>query len=199
MRILWIFEFIIVTIISVAIGSFYQNLLTDSTKAVAHTNEVIDTIDDMFILVLRSESAVKSYSTFGSQLYLDYYNRAKDDYPLMIYRLQNMVDDNPKQIQNVSDFNAAVMKKKDFLDDVVQHKQDNTLQTYQGQVKGKELMDNVKAVYDEMKDEEYKVLKIRTNQLNWYANNSIYIIPSGLILNFILLVLVSETIRSTQK
>jgi CHASE3 domain sensor protein len=192
---LWIFEFIIISVISVATGWFYKDLLTRATEALSHTNSVIDSIDELFILVLRSESAVKSYSTFGSKQYLDFYEKAKDDYPEMILRLEIMVENNPRQLQNVRDFHAAVLKKKEFLDEVIEHKKTNTLQSYQGQIKGKNLMDSVRIVYDALKFEEYRILEIRTKELENYSNNSFYIIPAGNLLNFLLLVSSYYTVR----
>jgi CHASE3 domain sensor protein len=194
-KIMWIFEFIVISILSVSIGWFYKTVLTNAQEEVAHTNDVIDSIDEIFILVVRSESAVKSYSAFGSQVYLDFYNQAKSNYPMMLLRLESMVKDNPKQIENLRDFHDAVKKKKEFLDNVIRLKKTDTLQSYQGQVQGKDLMDNVRKVYDRIKSEEYNLLNIRTERLKTYSDASLYIIPIFHFLNYVLLVSSYYTIK----
>lgn len=196
MKTLWFFEFIIISIISISTGWFYKDLLTRAVDDVSHTNSVIDSIDELFILVIRAESSVKSYSTFGSQPYLDFYNDAKRDYPFMISKLQLMVDDNPRQIQNLKDFHEAVRVKKEFLDDVVERKKNGTLQTYQGQVKGKAMMDKIRTIYNALKKEEYVLLDKRTKELESYSDSSFYIIPTGNLLNFLLLVSSYYTVRA---
>lgn len=192
---MWIFEFIVISVLSISTGWFYKTLLTESRIEVAHTNRVIDSIDELFILVIRAESAVKSYSTFGSQIYLDFYNKSKTNYPMMILRLEQMMSDNPMQVQNLKDFHLAVQQKKEFLDEVIRLKQTDRLQTYQGQIKGKALMDNIRLVYNNLKSEEYKLLAIRSEKLKKYSDSSLYIIPVFHFLNYIVLVSSYYTIQ----
>jgi len=82
---------------------------------VLHSHRVIESIQNLFILVLDVESGTRAYLSAGADArYLDQFEASREKIPAASAELADLVKDNPDQVADVARFNAQIKQRVDL-------------------------------------------------------------------------------------
>ncbi len=109
------------------IVAWQLNAYQQSVKWVAHTTQVLTTVQEMLLAVTRAESTQRGYLLSGDTSYLDRCSKAKADAIGELAKLQSLTADNKLQQQNVVLLQDIVRHRFRLLDAVVQRKRTEAL------------------------------------------------------------------------
>ncbi len=106
--------------VAIGVGVFIgaRRFIADA-QLVAHTHEVISSIDEIQSMVLDAESAERGYLLTGSQAYLLDYEVSVERLPLLLSSLSKAVPDNPDQVRNARKLNELVNQRLQQIQHVV--------------------------------------------------------------------------------
>jgi signal transduction histidine kinase/CheY-like chemotaxis protein/CHASE3 domain sensor protein len=184
--------FIVSILLIVGIGIIaYKSINTfnENVRLVEHSYEVINTIELIDKLTLNAESAERGYLLTGEQSYKDVFSKTSQQIPGYRNKLEKLVADNPKQIQNVEILEGLLDEKMNFLQSKVDERT-NTPDYDVRNVKivvGNELMNRITEVTAAMKAEEIRLLKLREDEAQATRSTAGWLIILGTIINAFLL------------
>lgn len=165
-----------------------SNMLNDEAW-VTHTQTVMDKTDSLLVTVLDAETGARGYVVTGQDKYLTPYNYALSNWNNRINELKQLTTDNPVQQSNIAKLSPLVNSKLAFLQQYVDLRKTSSLNAtinFVDQGHGKEIMDNIRQVIDDMKSEEQTLLEQRTHTSEVAATNTEYVIIFGTIIAVIL-------------
>ncbi|MDE1818780.1 MAG: CHASE3 domain-containing protein, partial [Thaumarchaeota archaeon] len=151
-----------------------SNMLNDEAW-VTHTQTVIDKTDSLLITMLDAETGARGYVITGQDKYLAPYNYALSNWNNQINELKQLTMDNPAQQSNIAKLSPLVNSKLAFLQQYVDLRKNSSLNAtinFVDQGHGKEIMDNIRQVIDDMKSEEQTLLEQRTHTSEVAATNT---------------------------
>ena len=136
----------------------------ESGARVALTLAVMEKIRQVSNLLLLAESSMRGYVITGKDLYLEPYQRGREEARQRLDELKGLVSDNPEQIMQVGALRALADLKFDQIDRVLAAYRDagrdaaiEAVNTDEGQ----HIVDQLRVVYDQMLLTEARVLDAR--------------------------------------
>ena len=91
--------------------------ISDVTKWVDHTYEVINAAQSMLMCVINMETGVRGFLLAGEDAFLEPYNNNKDIFIETFNQLQTLVNDNLNQVKKANEMNQLI---KNWIDNVVE-------------------------------------------------------------------------------
>lgn len=166
-----VFAISILILLVSSYASYYSNRrLIDSSLLVDHTNEVIVEAEKLISQTKDAETGQRGYLLTNNPIFLEKFDGSYEDVLVTHQHLVQLTSDNPVQQQNL-------MKAKMLIDSRFQHMRklldvaasvqpEQRREYFRVQnddiLKGKYIMDDLRAVVDKIKEEESALLKIRT-------------------------------------
>ena len=141
-------------------------LLGRSGYWVAHTWQVINSVERVLSSVKDAESGNRGYLLTGNPAYLEPYLRAQRDLPSALDTAQRLTPDNPRQQQRIAEMRTIIGKRLALLQQEIDRRRSGDadgahLLVVDGT--GKAEMDRLRALTAAMQDEERQLLTHRTN------------------------------------
>ena len=161
-------SFGIVIILLLFIGLIsYQNLtrLTSEADMVTHTQDVLTHIEEVLGDLKDAETGQRGYLITEKENYLEPYTKAIIKLKEDINNLRTLTNDNAYQQQRIERLEPLISKKLRELDETIELRKTDGFDAAREVVitdVGKTVMDNIRAVLSEMRDEEIKLLDERT-------------------------------------
>lgn len=160
--------------------------LMKSNSLVNHTQDVIYNLNDSQRIVLDAQSGVRAYLITGNNLFLDRYLQSGVELEQVLKNLVTLTSDNNKQQITLRAVKAEHQKFYNYLKEKVYLKRQGLAIGSEDLNQGKDLMDNLRNLYNSMEDEELKLLKTRIETSEQYGvYSSILIIFAALVAIFL--------------
>ncbi len=161
---------IAVPILLMVIGTIFwvSSKVNDSQAWVSHTHEVQTSISQVLSTLQDAETGQRGYLLTRNPAYLAPFTSGEEQIQFELAMLEQLTIDNPKQQNNLKQVYLLVGMKMDELRESI------VLLNTQGQEsalklvktnKGKEVMDNLRGILSEMRDEEHRLLVERSEAL----------------------------------
>lgn len=165
-----IFLIAILLLIIVVFFAFRStSALNASLKWEKHTQEVLLQLDETIILMVDAETGGRGFLITADEDYLEPYNNAIHKIEGNLTRLRELVKDNPKQTEIVTRLENASRERLAIIKQAVEMRRSQNLEQVRAQLdrnRGKNLMNEVRSLTDELKTEEKKLLAVREADLN---------------------------------
>lgn len=197
--------FALALLLLIVIGGFSyrtMNNLRAGVEMQAHTYEVLTQTEQLLRTLVDAETGARGFVLTGQDEFLEPYNDALRNFQPQLQRLRQLTHDNPEQSSEEQFSRLAKLEQRsrerlDLLRQAIDQRRtqgpsaanDLTLRT-----RGKALMDQVRAVIDEFKTEETRLLRIRSEALNFETRRTTATILLGSVLGVLALGLANVAI-----
>jgi methyl-accepting chemotaxis protein len=179
------------------------NLAIEKSSWVDHTNEVVSLIGTAETQFKDAETGQRGYLITGNPTYLEPYENGTASVDSIISRARNLTSDNPRQQKRVDQLeklaDAKLFELKETIDYYDAGNRDKALEVVLTD-RGKNVMDDIRMLIQEMKAEEEVLLALRKQESVSAARQIIYIaIFGGMVILSGLLVLIIAFVRSNTR
>lgn len=139
---------------------------SDSIYWVGHTNRVIHSIDEALLGMVDLEAGVRGYVITGQEVHLEPYSEGRTRVKSAVDQLEGLVRDNPDQVDRLQRAQQLIERRLDVADKVVaaRRRSSDEAERLVMEGQGKAQMDQIRAVFDEMTEEESGLLQGRTSE-----------------------------------
>lgn len=165
------------------------NSLTDTSKSVTHTHEVLENISEMLSLLKDAETGQRGYIITGDQPFLEPYNNALNGLPKVVEKLRTLTADNPNQQKRIGQAEPLVKAKLEELQQTIDLRRKGDVAQVAQIVRGgagKKFMDDLRAVATQMEQEERELLAKRAEEVEAAASSAQKTIIYGTLLCLLL-------------
>jgi PAS domain S-box-containing protein len=134
-------------------------------RSVNHTLEVLNQLTDFRLLLRRAESSVRGYLLTGSPSDLDEYRRFRDKTGPALPGLTALTADNPAQTKRLADAGPLITRLFAIADESVRAHDSGgnaAVAALAGRTQPRGLMDALGAIFDQIVNEEQRLLGVRT-------------------------------------
>jgi signal transduction histidine kinase/DNA-binding response OmpR family regulator len=180
--------------------------LIESGKWVNHTNEVVLETDNMLSVIKDAETAQRGYLLTSDATFLEPYTNAYARAMTSYNRVKALTSDNKVQQKTLADVKTLINAKFSQMRRVITAasrenavglasalKTQSSLAEMQ---KGKEYMDDLRLLVQQMKEEENRLLNERTQKLNTYTTYTPFLVTIAALISVIITVLAYMRIRN---
>jgi PAS domain S-box-containing protein len=154
---------------SVIADTVLRQRLIEAQMYVDHTNQVLDKSQGTLISLLNAETGVRGYYIGKQRVFLDPYEKALTTLEPTLISLEQLVQDDPSQVQRVKQLKQIAADRMNLLDSTIRRVETNSTGTpeltMQRLIKGKQAMDKFREVIAEIETEESRLLASRTQSL----------------------------------
>jgi PAS domain S-box-containing protein len=150
-----------------AVSSYWNTQhLVKSSSMVAHTLDVLFHTERALSLATNIEVGQRGFSLTGNETFLEPYDKARNEVVYHIEKLSALTADNPNQQKKVEGLNSSIQSLLVFSAAAVadRKKSFEASQNLNASLEGKRLMDNIRRITAEIKDEENRLLNLRTDE-----------------------------------
>ncbi|PTQ96984.1 signal transduction histidine kinase [Mucilaginibacter yixingensis] len=176
------------------------NQLEDDTQMVDHTQQVINTSDDLLQKLIDAETGMRGFCATDRQIFLDPYNAALPEINDDVSKLRTLTADNPLQVRRLDSLSKSVSAELAILKENIDTRDEKGLEyMVQNQMflKGKHSMDTIRFLLTNLKAEEDRLLQERKSGTAGSAKSAIKIIIAGSVIFFIIIVVLFNYIQKT--
>jgi diguanylate cyclase (GGDEF)-like protein len=143
------------------------NQFIEAAESVTHTQEVISEIERVESLLKDAETGERGYVITGKADYLEPYDAALKSMNQRVNHLKGLTQDNPSQQERIKFVEPLIQQRLDLLSETITLRGTKGFEAAQKAVatdKGKQVMDDLRRVFAEMRREERLLLQHRTEQ-----------------------------------
>jgi PAS domain S-box-containing protein len=164
--------FILALIVSLSVCVlFYYNTtyFLEMNQRVEHTHEVIEEINAAMSALKDAETGGHGFVITGDENFLDPYRESVDSIKGHFARVRELTVDNPQQQRRLDSIEPLVNAKLEHLATTIEIRRQSDFvkaQTHVAAGTGKIHMDNIRALSDEMQQQEQNLLRERTEKSN---------------------------------
>ncbi|MBI4810657.1 MAG: PAS domain S-box protein, partial [Ignavibacteriales bacterium] len=172
----------------------YWNIIRqiEDAKSLTHSHEVIQKLEGIFSNVKDVETGVRGFVITGKEEYLEPYYAQYNSIETELKELRILTFDNLNHQRSIVLLEPIVKDKIAYMSETITIRRTDGLSatvTEQYQTpKGKQLMDEIRVLIEDMKDEENKFLQEREKKSETSSRNAMVTLVVGNIVSFILLV-----------
>jgi methyl-accepting chemotaxis protein len=166
--------------------------LIESAGWVTHTHEVINRLDELLSALKDAETGQRGYVITGEDRYLQPYEGARDVVAHKINDLRELTSDNPRQQQRLGELEPVAANKFAEMQEVIDARRGKGFALAAQDVltdKGKNAMDSIRKLVDEMQGEEKGLLAKRSAEEKDRAHRTELTIVLGAVCSLVLLCL----------
>jgi diguanylate cyclase (GGDEF)-like protein len=179
-------------VLSLVGGLAYWNTtqLINTASWVNHTYQVLEAKERLLSHMANAETGQRGYIITGEAEYLEPYYISINTIKDQLDTLQRLTADNPKQQQRFNALRPLLQQRLDKLQAVLEIRQERGFPAAQQAIRearGRQVMDAIRRLIDEMTDEENRLLQQRSRQAELATRNTILVVASGGVLAFALL------------
>jgi methyl-accepting chemotaxis protein len=175
------------------------NTLEDTAGQVSHTYRVLTGLNAITGLLKDAETGQRGYLITGSDNYLDPYERASAEIDGAIGAVGSLTSDNAAQQERIATLRPLVDAKLAELQETIDLRRAEGFAAAQTVVltdKGKAVMDQIRAVLDEMAQEEASLLTVRAELTADTASTSRAAILGGVGIAALLVLILAFSCRA---
>lgn len=184
------------TLLVGALGVFLVREFTAASALVSHTQEVQRSVAGVLQRLTDAETGQRGYLLTSAEEFLEPYRGAIDDAKRGVARVGTLVSDNPDQVRLHRALEEAVNSRMLMLDARIEdHRQMLNMSVDQLRA-GKQQMDSLRSIVRQMEASEAALLTKRQSDSNRAGLIATAVILPGCLLACILLLVVSNSIRS---
>lgn len=143
--------------------------LIESSSLVSHSNTVISGVDEVISTLKDAETGQRGYLLTGNRDFLTPYNGAKEKALALLEDIDSETKENQSQQQNVKRLKQIIEKRLDVLENTIAIRARGGNVSVAELLQGKEYMDKARDLGRSMKEEESRILELRTDELNKLA------------------------------
>src|SRR5262249_11447771 len=154
----------LVLMVNAVLSNQATNTLAINEKLVTHTREAQTQLEATLLALTEAEKGVWGYVITGNKLHLESYRQAVAEVEPKLNRLGRLMADNSRQRQRIATLRESAQRRLDLLADAVRRVQRGGLAAGQTAVKtnrGEQIMNEIRQVMGEMRQEEESLLKSR--------------------------------------
>jgi methyl-accepting chemotaxis protein len=186
-------------------GASYRSTakLNGNTWWMTHTHQVLENLAGVIQSLTDAETGQRGYMITGDETYLEPYHSGIAAVGQYMHEIRTLTVDNPIQQQRMDILEPLVAQRLNSLNEGIDVQKTKGLEAAHEWIatgKGKKEMDDVRKLVADMRDEELRLLKIRSDETQASAQNTVLIIVAGTLSAFVILFIVSFVItRSISK
>jgi methyl-accepting chemotaxis protein len=179
--------------ILVVIGVVSYRGLADLIEAAerrSHTYQVLEALESLFSHLKDAEAGNRNYVITGDDKHLELYRAALPQIDEQGKRLKELTVDNPRQQRRIPSLEDLIAKRLDRLETGIRLRKEEGSEAAQQFVitgGGTQVMNDIRKLIDEMKNEEAELLAQRDQRVKADAQNAERIIIFGTLFSFALL------------
>ncbi|BAY12173.1 response regulator [Calothrix sp. NIES-2098] len=169
------------------------NALITTSSLESHTYQVLALIEEVSSRLLKAETGQRGYLITGAPPYLEPYQTAIKSIDQPLQKLRTLTTDNPNQQRRLDMLQPLVVERVNLMQRVVEVRQSQGFEAAQKIVllnQGKQLMERIRNLTDEMKTEERQLLEQRSKKAKIAAGETLATITYGIPISFILIALI---------
>ncbi|MES2690965.1 MAG: CHASE3 domain-containing protein, partial [Bacteroidota bacterium] len=195
------FAFSILVVLAINYFAFSSiRKLNANAGTVNHTQEVLNKGNDLYVLLLNSETGQRGYVITGQDSYLDVYRRSVNSVDDALKSLSALISDNPKQVATVDSIRTYSIDKMEEMQLVIDLRRNKGFEEARKRVltdKGKILMAALRVHINALFQEELRLLKFREAETESSTQQSYIVIVVGFVLVMGILLLMFFNITRT--
>ncbi|HEX5155205.1 MAG TPA: response regulator [Parafilimonas sp.] len=185
--VLYGFSFLLLFVSAIASYSSITNLL-NSQQQVAHTNLVINKLDNVVSVLKDAETGQRGFLLTETDEFLEPFNGSLPKAYELISEIKNLTADNPLQLQSAEQLRQLVTKRMSRLQLLIDNKRKGINSTVPELEVGKQYMDSARQLVQIMQNRERDLLQARTASLNRFASSTPTLIIIASLLSLIIAV-----------
>ena len=164
-----------------------REAITESNRWVAHTYEVIATLEATMRSLCDAETIERGYVITGREGYVASEEATCFAAKNLLAKLQRLTEDNPSQQRRLMKLKPVLLAKIDFMQQVIAARRSggfDAAATLISTDKGKRLMDEIRGYITEMRREEESLLATRSDRVATSVSDGTRIVLTVMALNF---------------
>lgn len=174
-----VFSISIIILLISSYASFYSNRqLIEASKWVNHTNEVIIHAENMMSIVKDAETGQRGYLLTGDAAFLQPYNGALSKATKEVDYIKSLTSDNPSEQQNIEKARLLINERFRQLQISIARATNISIgqraelftESHEDLTQGRLIMDQLRGVINDIRNEENGLLKTRTQKQEVYIN-----------------------------
>jgi signal transduction histidine kinase len=162
-------------------------------REVIHVHQVLGRLEALFSNVKDIESGGRGFALMGEVRFLGPYEVILDGINQKMTKLDDLVQDNPRQQKRVAALKPVIAAKIAFMKNIIRLRKEKGMQVainFIHTMKGVQVMEEIRVRIDEMKEEENRLLANRTAAMETSSRSTIFTTLIGNMVGIILLSLV---------
>lgn len=171
------FGFSLTILLSISAASYIsiQNLLK-SMGWVNHTHLVMQDLENIISSLKDAETGQRGYLVTNNPEFLEDYTGASEKIMELFASVEGQIKHNPEQQQNYIRLKRLTDEKLSLLQNSIDRKSNDAPIDFSLLKQGKEYMDQIRNLIDQMQQEEERFMTIRMGELNSLANYTPWLI-----------------------
>lgn len=160
---------ILLLVIVVFFAFSSMNSLTDALKWEKHTQEVLSQLDETLNLAVDAETGGRGFLISADDSFLEPYHQAEQKIGGNLARLRTLLADNPSQTERVSKLDTLIYERIGLMREAIKLRRTESIEKVREQVgrgRGRYLMNEVRLLIDNLKNEEKNLLATRETKLD---------------------------------
>jgi methyl-accepting chemotaxis protein len=168
--------------------------LNSNTWWLTHTHQVLENLAGVIQSLTDAETGQRGYVITQEETYLEPYHSGIKSVDQYLHEIRSLTGDNPIQQQRMDILEPLVTQRIDSFKeglDIQKSKGSEAAHQWVKTGKGKKEMDEIRGIIDDMRNEELRLLKIRSEETEASAQTTVLIIVAGTLSAFAILSLLS--------
>jgi signal transduction histidine kinase len=178
----------ILVIIGIVSFESTENLL-ETVEWVSHSHQTIEALENLQFQLNDAQRVQRGYIITGEHAYLERYQSAITSIDTDLEAVKNLIYETPTQTQRFAAIKTQTSALLEKLQEVIDLRKENRLETATSQVKegeGRQMLDTVHNMIIEMRQTETELLQQRSDTAKFIAKRTVYVIVTGSVLAFLL-------------
>ncbi|RYE54697.1 MAG: GAF domain-containing protein, partial [Sphingobacteriales bacterium] len=160
--------------------------LINNADLVAHSNEVINNLDNTISNLKDAETGQRGYLLTGNKVFLQPYYGAKERVNALYLNIKQETQDNPYQQRKIDTLKEILDTRLNIIEKTIKVKENGATVTEGYLLDGKVYMDKVRKLIVDMQNEEKRLLSIRTTDMNTFAGYTPLLIILAAVLSLLI-------------
>lgn len=181
-----------------ALAYLNLNKHKETYRRLIHTREAIETLEEVSSELKDAETGQRGYLITGQERYLKPYLVALEKIEPEVQALRKQIEANPNQRQRLDTLDSLIAEKLAELDQTIYLRREKGFEAARQVVltnRGKQAMDEIRRVIQEMEEEERERLQESVRDAQANTRKDTLISTAGVVLSFILLCFVYRSIE----
>ena len=166
------------------------NELIENTKLVNHTHTVLTKLELVFSLLKDAESGQRGYMITNDSAYMETYKMDNVNVKKELGELMNLTNENPKQNHQILEMDSLVEERYNRMEATLLLQKEKGHTAMAEQIMTREenrIMDMIRTLIDNVKEEENQLLAIHTNQTDISAKRTIQVMLITGVITFLII------------
>jgi len=192
-----VFSASIILLVISLIASFYSiRKLIRSADMVQHTNEVMIELESIYSTIKEGESSQRGYIISGNISFLEIYEASHEKVLEHYRKVKVLTSDNPVQQENITVVKSYIDDRYAQMDRVLTLSASRSLSDFEARqeiVRGKRIMEDLRSMIERMKQEEERLMIIRTEKQKTFVKYTPVLVIAAAIIS--ILITISSYVR----